>query len=345
MSYSKTLVPCCLLLLLSATTSAQVSPGVQACKADSNSVYCLCRDGRQKPDAAVFPELASAAVTVREQFCGGLLSRDAVSSLVLDFVSENQSWETAVGGFDGNLSKTIVQASLFQGAPIGLTDAFINDANEVVIRVLDKRFVVKNAVKCAALIDGGGSDVVRCERAVQAFVDTYAYAQKTYSAFDEYLFSKNIGELRVKWDNYFERSRGMTSLELVINSGLHRRDETTRFSGPPERQWVFLHPQLVIENVSAAADGEQIEEALALEIVGLNYWRQDRWYVPSGGSIVMLYSDKATTDDVGMGVQLYFKSAYSIGYSNRGGDSGVFISFDLFKLFRDKRSELSAFLE
>ena len=137
------------LLLLTFTADAQTNAGVQACGADSDSVYCLCRDGRQKPDASVFSDLAAAAVAVRKQFCSGLLSRDAVSALVLDFVSDNGGWEAEVGGFNGDLSTALIEESTAAGGPIGLTNAFVNDDDEVTVRVGSRRFVVNDVATCA----------------------------------------------------------------------------------------------------------------------------------------------------------------------------------------------------
>lgn len=349
-AYWKVLPACCALFFFMITANAQTNSGVLACGANSESVYCLCRDGQEQPDASVFPAIAAAAVAVRNQFCSGLLPQEAVSSLVLDFVSDNWSWETQLGGFDGDVSASLINESRRKGGPIGLVDPLITDDGQVVLNVGDEnvgggRFAVSDVTKCAAATNDGGSEEVRCERAVRAFVDIYAYAQKTYAAFDEYKFAKNVGALRADWDNFFDASRGMTSLELLVNSRLHRKDETSQFSGPPDKQWVLLHPGIVIENVQAAADGEEFEEALALEVIGVNFWREDRWFVPSGGSLTLLYSDKASTDDLGIGLQFFFKSAYGIGFSNRGGDSGVFVSLDLLKLFRDRSSELGTFLE
>lgn len=345
MKYSMAPAAVAALLLVSLFGSAHAQTASQACDADTDSVYCLCRDARSRPPSAIFPDLAAAAVAVRAQFCGNLLTQSAVATLVDDFVADSRGWDAAFGGLSGDITGALLAASASENGPIGLTDVFVTDNDDVILRVLDQRFTANDMAACAAQDRSGGDETARCERVLQAFVDIYAYAQKTFAAFDEYPFARSARELSASWDAYFDTARGMTSLELLLNSAVHRRDETTQFSGPPTKQWVFLHPELVIENVRAAADGEELEEALAIEVVGLNFLDQRPWYVPSGGSLVVLYSDKATTDDVGIGAQLYFKSVYSLGYSNRGGDSGVFISVDLLKLFRDKRSELNTFLE
>lgn len=345
MRYPTTTAAALALLLLTLFGSAQAQTATQQCGADTDSVYCLCRDARSRPLSAVFPELAAAAVAVRTQFCSNLLSQSAVATLVEDFIAESRGWDASFGGLTGDITAALLEASAMEKGPIGLTDVFVNDSDDIILRVLDQRFTANDTAACAARDRGDGEETVRCERVLQAFVDIYAYAQKTFAAFDEYRFAKNARQLSASWDAYFDTARGMTSLELLLNSAVHRRDETTQFSGPPTKQWVFLHPELVIENVRAAADGEELEEALAIEVVGLNFLEPRPWYIPSGGSLVVLYSDKATTDDVGVGAQLYFKSVYSLGYSNRGGDSGVFVSVDLLKLFRDRRAEISSFLE
>lgn len=336
------------LLGLVAPAAAQDATAAERCDQNPDTVYCLCRDGNRPPPASAFPEVRESALALRSNFCGGLLAEDAVRNLVFDFLSAHEGWATRFGGFEGGGSPNQLLLSISRAAqaPQALNDPRVRD-ERVVLRVGDQFFTVADTEACAALAGSSGGAADRCEAVVQEYVDLYAYAQKTFAAFSEYAFARNIRTLRGEWDAYFESARGMTTLELALNSYLHRKDETTKFAGPPRRQWVLLHPEIVIEQVRGAADGEETDEALALELVGLNYWDQRGapWYRPSGGSVTLLYSDKASTDDLGIGFQLYFRSAYSIGYSNRGGEDGVFVSVDLLKLFRDRRNELSAFLD
>jgi hypothetical protein len=99
----------------------------------------------------------------------------------------------------------------------------------------------------------------------------------------------------------------------------------------------------VIENVDAALEGDQTKEALLIEAVGVNWWSERPWYMPSGGSLVALYSDRSATADVGYGVAVHFRGVYTVGYAVHDGDDGVFISVDLLKFFQDKRKIISTY--
>ena len=67
-----------------------------------------------------------------------------------------------------------------------------------------------------------------------------------------------------------------------------------------------------------------MDEAIGLEIFGANWWKQDQWYVPSGGSVLAPYSDREDVADWGYGLTIHFKNSYTLGYTKHGSDDGVF---------------------
>jgi hypothetical protein len=182
-----------------------------------------------------------------------------------------------------------------------------------------------------------------CKNALQDFADVYTYAQAGFAARDAIAFSNHIGELRGEWDQFLTNTRSQTILELALNSYLYRKHESEKFTSPPSRQYILLHPDVVIEDVSGALDGERTQEALMVELAGINWWREKPWYYPTGASVIALYSDRSGNDDVGYGVALHFKGVYTLGYSVHGDEGGVFISGDLLKVFEDKKKVLDAF--
>jgi len=80
-----------------------------------------------------------------------------------------------------------------------------------------------------------------------------------------------------------------------------------------------------------------------LEIIGVNWWRNTKWYKPSGVSAIALYTDRAGIDDVGYGVAIHFASKFTLGYADHGGSDGYFISVDLLELLKDKKTLLNEY--
>jgi hypothetical protein len=106
----------------------------------------------------------------------------------------------------------------------------------------------------------------------------------------------------------------MANAKLIVVHGMGQHDDASvrQFSTPPTVQWIVLHPNIVAENVAASAGGEKVKEALMIELAGANWWKQEQWYLPTGGSITGVYADRADVSESGYGVALHFRSVYSI---------------------------------
>jgi hypothetical protein len=115
--------------------------------------------------------------------------------------------------------------------------------------------------------------------------------------------------------------------------------------GPPKRQWHAIQPGVVIENVSDAEDGENVEYSLAMEWIGINWWEDSIIGIPLGVSLVSIYADRSTVNDVGHGVMFHFDNKYSVGVSDHDGDTGIFVTMDLLKLFMDKKKNIVTYRE
>ncbi|WP_290649122.1 hypothetical protein [Aquisalimonas sp.] len=196
---------------------------------------------------------------------------------------------------------------------------------------------------CAARASESAGRATDCVAVLEEFATYYNYAQQTYAADGALAFARYAALLQEDWERYLDTARSQTLLELTINSALYRRTEDARFDPPPNRQLIVLHPNLVMEFVDGAESGQKLKEALMVEIIGVNYWRQERWYLPSGASVMTVYSDRADVNDWGYGVSLHFANLYTLGVSRRSGDAGVFLSIDLLKLVEDRRTVLEHF--
>lgn len=151
---------------------------------------------------------------------------------------------------------------------------------------------------------------------------------------DHYLYTTNLGQ---EWDDFIELSKPQTIWERYVNGRIFsNKNSDDGFLPPPEKQLIFLHPGLAFENIGAAIDGDEVKESFSLDIIGVNWWKRDKWYAPSGISLTAIYSDRADIDDLGYGFSLHFKSKFFIGVSRHGSENGVFASFDLIELFKGK---------
>lgn len=147
------------------------------------------------------------------------------------------------------------------------------------------------------------------------------------------------------WTEFYTKSRSQTFTDLLLQTYFDKeRLIKPEFVSPSEKQYFMLHPSVVVENVSDALDGQQVTEGLALEWIGINWWRQCPLLIgiACGVSVISLFSDRAGVDDFGHGIMLHFANKYSIGFTDHNGSEGVFITADLLKAFENKNERLQA---
>ena len=144
-----------------------------------------------------------------------------------------------------------------------------------------------------------------------------------------------------EWESFIEESRSQTFVDIAVTSWLYDKmydNGEHDFKSPPKVQWFSLHLSPIIENVSAAIDGDQFKESLALEVIGFNKWKDGCFGVACGASFIVNYTDRNGVDDTGWGLMFHVDNSYSFGVTKHGGDTGIFITVDLLKLFQDKKS-------
>jgi hypothetical protein len=286
---------------------------------------------------AYLPKLRDGAVAVRRVLCEEGGKREQIVAAFTTFVDQlvTDKWFSEYGGFQNSVEPLQeIQHALETGAAIPTISLTNDDKLEVAGHV----FGPATPDRCNARTDGRG-----CGPVFDEFVAYYTYAHNSFSTLGAEAFARTAASLSKQWSVYLDSSRSMTPLELLINSALYKRSETLQFSPPPRIQYIVLHPSLVIENVRAAIGGEKMKEALMIELGGANWWQQNRWYLPTGGSVITVYADRPGVTEFGYGLALHFRSVYSVGYTRHDNDSGVFISFDLLKLVQDKKKVLETF--
>ncbi|MGB5326892.1 MAG: hypothetical protein WBO58_01585 [Gammaproteobacteria bacterium] len=202
--------------------------------------------------------------------------------------------------------------------------------------------VISNVNSCNAKASELKSEAT-CKEAIEEFVAIYNDAQGFHSLYTSKVTGSQLDEIEANWASFLDYSKSQTVLELFLNGQIYKNSESAQFRNPPSYQLVFLHPGVVIENVSEASDGQETEEALILDIVGFNNWTQDEWYFPSGLSYGLVYKDRKDIEDWGHALSFYFKSKYVLGITDHDGERGYFVSIDLLELFKDKKKTFDTY--
>lgn len=328
-----------LLMVGLATGLPATSAAESTCGPTSTAVECLCKGGKpwKGESPALLPEVRDAAIRVRRTLCVGAASPQEVMASLIEFVESQDHWFDRFGGFKSDTKPTrqildVIQREGGQEAPT-LSGSLSGN-----LMVGEVEFVPRSMHQCSE--EAGGKP---CEDVLSEFQELYTYAHTTHAAPSALEFTNWTSGLSQQWNDYFKSARGQTPLELLLNGYLYRRNESAQFSAPPRLQWIVLHPSIVVENVSDAVDGEETRSGLFVEAFGVNRWREDRWYVPSGLSLGTVYSDRPGVEDWGYAAALHFRSVYTLGYTNHDGSDGFFVSFDFLKLLQDKNKILNEY--
>jgi hypothetical protein len=287
--------------------------------------------GQAPPAARQLPALQRAAGRVQQVLCSDGATADAVTDAFVRFVQENRDWFAPYGGFAreagplGRVADVIELGSLGDLPTITSSGEFL--------QVGQVFFFPEDATRCDAQ---AGADAT-CADVFDEFEALYNHAHRAYAFCPRARVVQELEALGSAWDAYLDRTRSFTSLEMLANSLVYRNNESVSFTTPPSQQIVLLHPSLAVENVCEALDGEDVSEALIIDVAGISFWRQDRWWLPTGGALSTAYADRAGIPDWGYGVSLYFGDKYTVGWTNHGGANGVFVSIDFLQLLQSKK--------
>ncbi len=144
-----------------------------------------------------------------------------------------------------------------------------------------------------------------------------------------------------QWSAYFDEALFQYPWELYLNGlWLEKHDERPRdaagnrlgFHTPPRSQWIVFHPNVGFEYLGGAADGNQFEPTVFIELIGYNRWR---WGASGelqnalGLSLISSYSDRAGADDMAYGLMLHYRNKWSLAVTRHDDETGVLLSTDL----------------
>jgi hypothetical protein len=141
--------------------------------------------------------------------------------------------------------------------------------------------------------------------------------------------------LNDRWTAFHIKSRAVFPWELVLNNFAYRSAEKG-FSGPPNFQWLLLHPSVALAYDSDQQD--KMQEAILLDIVGRYQWRwggQNHAEItrPYGAALALSWSG----DDPGYGIAVHLPQNWSIGVTRSKGDSyQLIVSVEFAQYVTDK---------
>lgn len=186
-----------------------------------------------------------------------------------------------------------------------------------------------------------------CQNALEEFRDIFNVVQGMFAYADLKEMHAALQQKDSQWKNYFETRMPQTLIERGVNNLIEdycpdNASQTKYFKRPPSWDLIFMHPDVGVEYVGNADEGNRFKTSLIVHALGLNYWNSG--YTP-GVSLIALYSDRAGTDDFRTGISLIFYNRFSVAYTTNylsnthgnfiGSDHGVIVSIDLFELLTD----------
>ena len=155
-----------------------------------------------------------------------------------------------------------------------------------------------------------------------------------------------IAQIRDRqWRGYFDEALFQYPWELFLNGlWIERHDARPRdshgnrmgFLTPPTAQWIVFHPSVGFEYLGGAADGNQFEPTVFVELVGYNRWRWNsmgEMRNALGVSLITGYSDRAAADDLAYGLMLHYQNKLALAVTQHGGETGWLLSTDLARYF------------
>lgn len=156
---------------------------------------------------------------------------------------------------------------------------------------------------------------------------------------------QNVASLRnavERWENYLDNGYSQYPWESLFNGAVLDIPEL----GPPDRQWILLHPTLGVEVSTHALDDVQAKESLDLELIGYLKYKGEMYDDFWGGSLTVSLRDDLSP---GLGVLAHFSRSFNLGVSWHDVDRDgryfdeapyLFFSLDLFRFVQAQKSDL-----
>ena len=148
-----------------------------------------------------------------------------------------------------------------------------------------------------------------------------------------------------QWTVYFDGGIPQWPWELALFNGpLYAYTARTDkgLAPPPTWQLIVVHPDVALEYLDEAPDGDQFKPALSVEIIGADFWSWKKdgeqtgplFGYPVGGGVVANFSDRAGVQDWGFGAVLHINHRFNVGATFPDGHPAFFVSANIGKLFQ-----------
>jgi len=185
--------------------------------------------------------------------------------------------------------------------------------------------------------DRRGATCAATQRIVEGLLRAAMLAGRSFAA-DQAVelraAESRAAERDARWRSYFADARSQYPWELYVNSLVY--ESTLRsnlgISGPPNWQWIVLHPDAGMQYVRSAAAGDRFKPALVLELIGYNRWSWGGDHKPQnawGASLVRTYADTVSVPSGAWGVAVHYNNKYTLTLSRHDGKTGILLSADL----------------
>jgi len=163
----------------------------------------------------------------------------------------------------------------------------------------------------------------------------------------ELVAQENVSSLEgavTRWDNFLERGYSQMPWESWINGHLippPRLGPDSDRLGPPDHQWVLLHPSFGLEFDAFPLDEARVKESLQIELLG-HVWYHGRDLDQYWGLSAALSLREDL--DPGIGLLVHLRRAWNLGITWHGveDDPFLFLSVDLFRFARTRAGRYEA---
>lgn len=150
---------------------------------------------------------------------------------------------------------------------------------------------------------------------------------------------KMLKKFDARWTAFHTKSLAIFPWELIANN-IAYKSAKTGFSGPPNYQWLVLHPSVAVAYDDSQED--KMQEAILLDIVGRYRWtwggKDDAQVTkPFGVALAMSWSG----DDPGYGLAVHLPHNWSIGVTrSKDNHTQVLFSLEFGQYVTDKRKSV-----
>lgn len=149
--------------------------------------------------------------------------------------------------------------------------------------------------------------------------------------------AKHVNFIEGEWKSFMEESRFQTSLDVWATTLMYSdKWKHADLQGPPPIQYFLLHPTLVYSYMPDASRGEEAKPVPAIELFGMNWWRNK---LPLGFSVTSVYNDRPEGKAFPIGLTIHVDNTYSFGVVGTGDDQMIFFNLDVMAWFSDKKGK------